>query len=248
MAGLTRRDGSSLHHQLYSILQSGILSGRFPNGSLLPSEDALAETYQVSRATVRRAMQTLERKGGVKRLHGVGTRVEATDLSAPRSNPSVMNLINAMGDESELVMLRFEFVRCPPEVAEGLDLSSGDTVLHISRLRQVDGIPFRLTHHFLPEAIGRKLTPEMIERQLLVAVLATLGIVAHRADNLISAILADADDADLLSVDVGAPMLDLKRVVRSEDGKPFLLQHAITPAEREKLFIETGSSARPIVK
>jgi GntR family transcriptional regulator len=247
MAALIRRDGASLHHQLYSILQSGIASGRYPDGTLLPSEDALAETYRVSRATVRRAMETLEAKGGIKRLHGVGTKVLAPDGVTPRPAPSVMSLISTVGEDSELVLMRFAIAPPTPDIALRLALAPGEAILHISRLRRVDGVPYRLTHHFLPERIGRQLTPASIERRLLLAALAELGIIARRTDNVISAILADVHDADLLEVDVGAPILDLSRLVRDPDDRPFLLQHTITPAEREKLFIETDGTSRPVV-
>jgi GntR family transcriptional regulator len=243
MAGLTRRDGASLHHQLFSILQSGIFSGRYRDGALLPSEDSLAETYEVSRATVRRAMLTLESKGMIKRVPGVGTRVLSPGPEAAAAS-TVVDLVGSSSAPNELSMLEFGFMGASAEVAAQLELSPGDTILHVSRLRRVDSTPFRLTHHYLPAYIGRRLTPKMLEKRLIIDVLADLGVVPARTVNVISAILANADDADILKVDVGVPLLDLTRIARAATGAVLMVQHTTTPPEREKLYIEVDSISK----
>jgi len=238
MGALTRRPGASLHHQLYSILHSGIYSGRYGDGALLPSEDALAESYRVSRATVRRAMQTLEAKSLVERLPGIGTRV-----TMPGGVPAVVapafDLVGAFPEPGELNLIGFEYVGAAAEVAEFLELTPGDPVLRVSRLRQVKGTPFRLTRHYLPEAVGKRVTADMLEMRLLADVLVDLGYRLRRTRNLISAVLAEVGDADLLDIEPGAALLEMSRVVRDENDRPILLQHSITPPEREKLCIES---------
>jgi len=238
MGALTRRPGASLHHQLYSILHSGISSGRYGDGALLPSEDALAQSYQVSRATVRRAMQTLEAKSLVERLPGVGTKV-ILPAAAAATISRTMELVGAFPEPSELTLIGFEYICAPAEVAELLEMTAGDPVLRVSRLRQVKGMPFRLTRHYLPEAIGRQITPDMLEMRLLADVLVGLGYRLRRTKNLVGAVLADVGDADVLAIDPGAPLLELSRVVRDDHEKPVLLQHSVTPPEREKLCIES---------
>ena len=248
MTLLTRRAGASLHHQLYSILLSSISSGKYAKGSLLPSEDALADTYQVSRATVRRSMQTLEEKGIVRRRHGVGAQVIASLDADARADYPVMNLVGSFTEASELEILGFGFVPASSQLAAKLDLNVGDTILHVTRLRRIDGIPFRLTHHYLPEALGRRLTAEMLEQRPLISILIDIGCTPQRADNIISATLADVAEADPLQVDIGAPMLELSRVVRDPDRRPILVQQAFSPASRERLFIETDVTAKPAGK
>ena len=237
MGALTRRPGASLHHQLYSILHSGISSGRYGDGALLPSEDALAESYRVSRATVRRAMQTLEAKSLVERMPGIGTRV--TRPGGVPVAPPAFDLVGAFPEPGELNLIGFEHVGATAEVAELLELKPGDQVLKVSRLRQVKGTPFRLTRHYLPEAVGKQITANMLEMRLLADVLVDLGYRLRRTRNLISAVLAEVGDADLLDIEPGAALLEMSRVVRDENDRPILLQHSITPPEREKLCIES---------
>jgi GntR family transcriptional regulator len=236
--GLTRRAGASLHHQLFAVLQSGIFSGRYRTGALLPSEDSLAETYQVSRATVRRAMQTLEARGMIERTPGIGTRV----LAAAGDRPAVSTIVDLVGTDvstSELSTLKYEFITAPPEVASQLALPAGSTVLHIMRLRLANGVPVRLTQHYLPELLGARLTPEMLEGKLVLRALGTIGVVAHNSRNIIGAILAAAEDAAVLEVDIGVPLLEMTRVSRLKTGTIILFQHSLTSPDREKLSIET---------
>jgi Transcriptional regulators len=238
MAGLTRKAGASLHHQLFSILHSGIASGRYGAGSLLPSEDMLAETYNVSRATVRRAMQTLEAKGMIDRRPGVGTRVFGS-TATPEIQAAVVGLVGTISNADDFVLLGSEFEPASARVAGQLEVEEGAPLLRIRRVRRVNGVPFRLTHHYLPEHIGRQITPAMLEGKLVAELLRDLGIPLQLSENVIGAILADAVDAELLEVEVGSPLLDLARVMRARSGEAVLLQHTITPSSREKLRIVT---------
>jgi GntR family transcriptional regulator len=236
MVGLTRKAGASLHHQLFSILHSGIASGRYHHGSLLPSEDVLAETYNVSRATVRRAMQTLEARGMIDRRPGIGTRVFGS-ADMPEIQSAVVGLVGTLSNADDFILLSCDFEAASAGVAAELELEEGAQVLKISRIRRVNGIPIRLTQHYLPEAIGRRVDPAMLERKLVAGLLVELGVAPALSENVIGAILADAADADLLEVEVGSPLLELTRIVRAQSGEAVLLQHTITPPQREKLRI-----------
>lgn len=246
MAGLTRSAGAVLHHQLFSILRTGILSGRYRAGDLLPTEEELSQSYRVSRATVRRAMQTLDAKGMIERCPGIGTRVLTTALPVPGASAEI-DLVGTHPDAGELVTQSFEMVPAPASIAEALDLGAGEVLLRIVRLRVLDGIRVRMTTHYIPAALGRRLEAEMLGQRQILDILADLGASGHSAQDTISAMLADAIDADLLSVEVGSPLLDMVRVVRTKDGEAILLQNTIVPPERQKLHIhvecdETGIS------
>jgi len=246
MVGLTRKAGASLHHQLFSILHSGIASGRYAVGSLLPSEDVLAETYNVSRATVRRAMQTLEAKGMVDRRAGVGTRVFGSNAT-PEIQAAVVGLVGTISNADDFVLLSSDVEAASALVAAQLEVEEGAPLLRIRRIRRVSGVPFRLTEHYLPEPIGRQITPAMLEGKLVVELLGDLGIAPQLSENIIGAILADAIDAELLDVEVGSPLLDLTRIVRARSGEAVLLQHTITPPSREKLRIVTESDETGVI-
>ena len=245
MVGLTRRPGASLHHQLFAILHSGISSGRYGGGSLLPSEDVLAETYNVSRATVRRAMQTLEAKGLIERRAGIGTRVFALP-GEEHGASAVVDLVGALAGAGELVLMSFGFETASADICAQLDLPAGASVLNITRLRSMNDVPMRLTQHYLPEHLGKQLTPSILDGRLVAEVLLDIGVVGNHSENIISAILADATDADILKVEVGSPLLKLTRLLRTGSGQAVLLQHATTSPHREKLRIMFDADGKGI--
>ena len=67
------RDVVPLYHRVYVILQQKISDGSYPPGESMPSEDELAGAFGVSRVTIRKAMERLEREGRVLRQRGRGT-------------------------------------------------------------------------------------------------------------------------------------------------------------------------------
>jgi GntR family transcriptional regulator len=149
------------------------------------------------------------------------------------------------GENITLTTLDFQLIGAPVDVAGLLDLSPGDTVLKIFRLRRTDGIPTRITTHYLPENVGRHVTREILGEKLVLDVLIMFGVIGQSAEDTIGAVLADSVDASLLDVEAGAPLLELTRVVRTKSGVPILLQQSFVPPERQKVRIavegdETG--------
>lgn len=239
--GLTRKSGAALHHQLYSILHSGIVQGGYPNGSLLPGEDALASIYQVSRATVRRALQSLEEKGMVTRQAGVGTRV-VSPVRGGSLRSALVELVGPLIDASQLKLIFFGFVAAPHEIADMLEVPAGTRVLQVSRLRLNDSTPLRFTHHYLLEEIGVQLTRERIEGRLIYDALKDLGLKGGGHRNIIGAVLADAVHAAILKVEPGAPLLEILAVLRDSTGSVLMAQQSFSPSERERLLVDLSGA------
>src|SRR5690349_9226717 len=84
MTTLKREPGTTLHRQLFLVLRDQIHGGRFAQGDLIPTEDALEALYGVSRITVRRAVADLEAEGLVRKQPGRGTFVTG---AAPAARP-----------------------------------------------------------------------------------------------------------------------------------------------------------------
>ena len=212
------------------------MSGRYRVGDLLPSEEWLAENYNVSRATVRRAMQTLHARNMIERCPAVGTRVLSTVDSAPTVSAGLY--FGDTEDFGSLTTQSFDFVMPPSDVAAQMALSPDESVLRIVRLRSHKGLPVRITSHYLPAYLGKRLEPDMLGQKMIVDALAELGAVGQRARVTIGAVIADAADADVLKIEVGMPLIDLTRLVETEAGEYVLLQHTLIPPERQKLLID----------
>ena len=112
-----------LYHQIYLILRQKVLSGEFGFDERIPSEQELVDEYNVSRITARRALDELAAEGLVVRQRGKGTRVSFRPPTQPLESSVVGLLENllAMGLETEVSLIEFEYVTANDDVAKALE-------------------------------------------------------------------------------------------------------------------------------
>ena len=130
------------YYRLAERLRQQIKAGTLQPGDQLPTEDQLCETYQLSRGTVRQAIRSLVDAGLIRREQGRGTFV-----TTPPPTSTLFTLTN-FNDEVQRQnripttrLLTTNLTPATPELAERLHLTVGDSVIHIVRLRLIDGQP-----------------------------------------------------------------------------------------------------------
>jgi GntR family transcriptional regulator len=211
-----------LYHQIYLILRQKILGGDFSYDDRIPSELGLVEEYEVSRITARRALDELAKEGLVKRERGKGTRVQFRRPTLPLES-SVEGLLEnllAMGLETDVKLIDFEYVSANDEVAKALDCDQGTIVQRAVRVRSFDTGPFSYLVTYVPQDIGSNYDSNDLATQPLLQLLERSGVVVEGAQQRITATLADADVADLLETEVGIALLEIRRIVTDSDGRP----------------------------
>lgn len=144
---------SSLADQVYEIILKNISDGTYPAGTLLPSENQLAERFDVSRPTIRGAFARLVERGYVKRQRGVGTYVA--------ERPSIMNplyqfldvheRISARGFEPGFKQIKTQLIVADDALSEALDVPVGSNILEIQKIFTADGNPIILFVNYIPE-------------------------------------------------------------------------------------------------
>jgi GntR family transcriptional regulator len=143
------------YYQLKEILQNDIIKGVYKPGDLIPTELMLMEQYELSRTTVRQAINALVYEGYLSRRKGVGTTV------IPSSNSgdivSISNQIRKKGLTLSTQLLSLETVRADDSIAQRLDISQGDNVYIMERIRSGDNIPLVFTRTFIAEKTAPKL-------------------------------------------------------------------------------------------
>jgi GntR family transcriptional regulator len=224
---------------LSQALLAQITNGKFDPGDTLPPERVLTTSYDVSRITVRRAIDELENEGYVRRVQGKGTFV-----APPRIQRGIFKLtsfsedIAALGMEpgSELLTLQREPAQA--RVARELHLDEGDSVWFVERLRYADSeiVGLNLSYLSLPNDVTLSRT-ELEDEVSLWKVLAQKGIVLVESDKAIGAIGAEEWHAELLNVRKGIPLLQVEGVAYSELGRPIEFHQIITRADRYKYHL-----------
>ncbi|WP_313067898.1 GntR family transcriptional regulator, partial [Achromobacter animicus] len=113
-----------------------------------------------------------------------------------------------------------------PPVAARLELPPGAPVQRAVRVRSHEGQPFSYLTTFVPDDIGQRIRRQDLDAKPLLAIFRDLGVRVARAEQSISAVLAEPGIAELLEVPVGSALLSLHRVVRDESGRPVEWLHA----------------------
>lgn len=228
-----------LYDQLVDLLREKIENEWAP-GDLLPSERNLCLTYGLSRTTVRLALAELERQGLVTRQHGRGTFVadtvqEATNLLHTYSFTEQME---EMGRVPKTRILEFDKREAPRHVAERLEIHLGDPIFRMKRLRIADDIPVMLEHTYVPATAFPNLSCEAVDHYGLYNIAEKVYhqtiAVAHEE---FSASIAGMDDANLLNISEGAPILKLYRTTYNDKNEIIEYTRSVARADQFKYKI-----------
>ena len=229
------------YYQLANILREKILNGEFSAQDAIPSERHLEETYNLSRPTIRQAIDLLERQGYLYRVHGKGTFV-----SPPKLQKGMLELTSFSEDmrnrglEPGQHILEFGYVVPSPKIAHQLGLSAPDAkVLRIKRLRTGNDEPIGLQDSYLALEENQSITREEIENKgSIYAILEQkYGIYPTEADETLEVTLATPEEAELLQVPVGSPLLLNERTLWSQDRKAIEFVSILYRGDRYKYFV-----------
>jgi len=215
-------DPTPLYHRIYMVLREGILDARFPPDTLMPSEIDLARQFSVSRITIRKAFERLEREGLILRQRGRGTFPTPPPGGYHPVQADVTGLVEnllAMGLRTNVKVLELDYAPATAEVAADMCVATGTVVQKAVRLRSFKGRAFSYAVTHVPEDVGRTFTAEDLERMPLLRLFERAGIVVAAAYQRVTARAADPAVAPLLGVDVGSPLLCINRVVRDQDDR-----------------------------
>lgn len=210
------------HHRVYLVLRQEILEGRYTPEQPLPNEILLTEQFRVSRITIRKAMERLDREGLVVRYRGKGTFPIASNENSPveASISGVIENLIAMGLKTEVKVLDFGYVAASAEVALALGVEPGMQVQKAIRIRSHRGTPFSLLTTYVPEKIGRTFSENDMASRPLLLLLERAGAKVARAEQSITAKLATPNQSGLLNMEPGDALLCIRRTVLDENDQP----------------------------
>jgi GntR family transcriptional regulator len=227
--------GSGARPRLRSVsvqdeLKQRIDRGELPAGTRLPSEPELAAELQVSRATLREALRTMELEGLLRRRQGSGTFVAERPRMANSLdvNFGVTEAIRAAGMTAGIAHGRSWVEPAAAGEAALLELEPGQDVLVIERVRTAEGRPVVLSRDLFPSRLldGHPgAVEQMLERSIYDVLERELGVVIHHGVARFRPVRADHAVAERLGVARGELLLYLWQVDYAQDGTPVISSH-----------------------
>ena len=208
------------HTRIGSWLEQLIVSHTLAPGDKLPSEVEISNALGVSRMTLRQALASIEAKGLIDRRRG---RFGGNFVAAPRfefdhaSLPGFTEQMRRIHVEAGAEVLRAITGHPTPEVRQRLGLTRGEQVHEILRARSANGEPIVLEEAYLPAAVFPGLLSANLTGSLYM-LMRSYDAPPLSADEEIEATRATPEQAGLLGIEAGSPLLLITRTSSSESG------------------------------
>jgi len=215
-----------LYQLVFQTLRDEIVSGRFDDFGQLPSELSLEERFGVSRITIRRACDELERAALIERSKGRSARL------VPRLPPVVSDVRQELETHKSQYqdmapkVLHFAWITPDAVLADTLDIPLTEKVLWVTRLRSRRKRPVSHTSVFITHRCGLGIAKDMLETTQLIDLWRAMGHHIGSADQIMSAAPAAEPVASLLGLKPGEPIFCIRRLFRDDHGRPMGLLYA----------------------
>lgn len=240
IGSVDRKSPQKLYCQLLAILRGPIERGEWKDGLQIPTEGQLCSQYQISKATVRVAIEELVALGYLKKIQGKGTFVRrkipeecirmAIHLNAERMEFSAVQRYHVI--ESGAIQPEIE-------IADYLNLNSGDPCRYLARVLVLDGIPLSLENLYVP---SRLCVGELGERGTVAPLTSCVeGCCAMKIQRLrekTEMIRADEQEAALLLIPPLAPALRIRQFFYRSGDQPVGFASTIRRIDRFGRILE----------
>lgn len=224
---------------------AGVLRQRcaqLEDGQQLPSEKELAVEFGVSVMTLRRALDTLDEEGIVRRVLGRGTFVQRRIVAKGGALTSFSEDMRMRGLTPSSRLIGFEVVSPSDDVRKDLLLGPQENVVLLERLRMADGEPMCVETAQLSARFTALLENDLLEGSLH-KLLASQGHVLETALRRIRAVAADERQAMLLGLQTGDPVLQIIQVFHDIRGTAIQRSCAHYRADRYEAFTKVRRQA-----
>lgn len=213
--------------EVYNRLKADILEGKYEPGSLLPTENELVEMFEVSKVTVRHAVQMLKDENMVRVQQGRGAEVILTHEGVAYSvrryrNATSLNVryhVDGQGDFSTSVPY-IDTVSANMDVAKGLDVPVGSPVYRVQRTHSVGSTVVGYITHYVRTDIAPDLPSKgsFSERSLYDFLKSVYHVSFVEGSESIGITVCGLAEAHVLNVAAGTPLFLLKRRAYCETG------------------------------
>ena len=218
-----------LYQQLYTDLRSKIQTGEWQPGDLIPAESELTRDYNMSRITVRTALEHLVQDGFIDRYAGRGSFVKGLQTDTRNCLSSFTHQMLALGHVPSTKLVSLKSLKNDDA---RLPFKKNAAIVLIERLRKLNGEPAALMRSYLPKRLVPNIQPEHFketgqEQSLLYILENHFGIVLDEGEETTAALCISESDANLLSITKGSAIVEKTCLVRNLQGETVIYETAL---------------------
>lgn len=222
------------YYRVYVAIQKWIRDKVYGPGQRIPSEAQLCRSFKVSRITVRRSLDELQRDGWLSRQQGRGTfvslglRLQPVPVNWSAVFTSVSDLSQTTGARD----LSVKLVQPDADTRAALRLPGATLVQRVTHVRLLHDEPLGLVTNWVPKDIAARLSAPTLTRAPTLTLLEQAGLRIGDSQQAIGATLATPQLSRALGIPVGAPLVRVERVVYDDSGRGIERMLALYRADR----------------
>lgn len=223
---MTKMNENKTALSMYQIIEQDIKDrieeGFLQNGDMIESENVLKEMYNVSRMTVRQALNNLVNDGYLYRHKGKGTFVNSNKLEKKIYGlvgfTEEMRRINRVPTNKTI---SFELITADDKINRKLALNNNEQVYYLQRIRYGDGIPVLYEHMYLPSSLFKDLTIDVFDHSFYDYVEKKCNYRISYCTQKLEAMVMDDEKARFLETTKGSALLYCSSISYLDSGRPF---------------------------
>lgn len=221
-----------LYEQLQIAIHNDIVSGIYPMGARMPSEAELGEHYGISRITVRRAMQELEKAGMLERKQGKGTFVcHSKIMNNMASIMGFTDSVSRVGRKVSRVIHSKKLIPASKWVADLLQIPCGAQVFELKRTMYSDDAPVLYDECYYPCSRFPDMINQIHEDVSTYRLIKEVyGIPMPRAHKRFNVEIADIAMSEYLSCEPGAPLFSILKLTYDDKDVPVQISKSLVLA------------------
>jgi len=235
------KKNTPVYIQIHNAMRERISSEKWETGEKIPSERKLAIEFEVSRMTVRQAINTLVAEGILERRIGAGTFVTPEKVREKMSGvSSFTETVERAGKTPSSKLISYYVKPASVSESEKLNINLNEDVLIMGRIRYADDLPICYEEASIPNKFVEDLGKEEITSHLYRTLEQRNGIRVGYAEQTISATWASESISEMLNVKRGSSVLQLRQTTFSKEDIPFEYVRAQYVGERHEFFLKSN--------
>ncbi|MGG0741004.1 GntR family transcriptional regulator [Niallia taxi] len=230
------------YQQIATEIEKYIEENSLQQGDKLPVIEALMNQYEVSKSTITKSLELLEKKGIIFQVRGSGIFVRR------HHRKGYISLLSNQGFKKDLEdyqitsqIIDFDVRKPTQEAAQSLNLQETDEVYYVKRVRYINGQTLCLEESYYHKGIITYLNKEIISESIFHYITEGLGLKVGFSDMYLQVGKLQEEEASLLGLQSGDPKLCAESIFHLTNGQPFDFSKVTYNYEQSQFFLQGNS-------
>lgn len=238
MQELNFNSSEPLYKQLSAIIRSEIDNEILKKGEKIPTEQELSQKYNVSRITVRNALEELTKEDYLVRKQGCGTFVSSGKVKKPLAKfQSFSQMCKSLDIVPGAKVIRCVIEEPTPEERRELEIEEGGKMLVIERIRYADGVPVSVELTKYSEKYSQLLYENLNDNSIFQILKEHYGVVANAGDRVLELVFASYEIAKYLNIPEDYPLLSISGTISDSQKGPIYISKQLIRGDKFKFMI-----------